>query len=468
MAALTTLACLISSNMCVASDLTDTTATSGISIGSPASAHQQAALTERPAVSSESDDSNDSFEDDDDGCLGAHGRNDEAWACDEEVDLGELADRVADALLGIDAEERAVLGSKNSIPSLSPTSRTRVEADARKVCGEEYLKMCSKGASCCNISSCLQIACGEFTRGGGLTKSTVGVAAVEWQQSRLKRHEALVVSIDKDPSMPPKDRLESLQLHVPELFAHVSLKGFKRLISQQVTHGEAKTITHAGAIGNALHNRQPNHAQELGGSSGDVSTRQTPQEEEETDMRLDNLVEDGTRVRPGGSKIVIGGRTVVIGMDSPPPSDSSQLDRGARKQLRVEAHKEDSISRVTPPSSGLGSTSDEAHGGGGGGKEEDKAPQGRGLLWFRATGMESTRSPQLQKADINSNTGSTMPAWWKCGRHRRQTQSRSNVLLYREVVLWTSRTDHCYRHLRDRTSCQTRGETSQRGVSGSL
>ncbi|CAN0551147.1 unnamed protein product, partial [Ectocarpus sp. 12 AP-2014] len=88
-----------------------------------------------------------------------------------------LADRVADALLGIDAEERRVLGSKNSISSLSPTSRTRVEADARKVCGEEYLKMCSKGASCCNISSCLQIACGEFTRGGGLTKSTVGVAA---------------------------------------------------------------------------------------------------------------------------------------------------------------------------------------------------------------------------------------------------------------------------------------------------
>lgn len=60
----------------------------------------------------------------------------------------------------------------------------------------------------------------------------MGVAAGEWQQSRLKRHEALEVSIDKDPSMPPKDRLESLQLHVPELFAHVSLKGFKRLISQ--------------------------------------------------------------------------------------------------------------------------------------------------------------------------------------------------------------------------------------------
>lgn len=169
MAALTTLAWLISSSMSVASALTDTTATSGISIGSPASAHQQAALIERPAVSSESDNSNDSFEDDDDGCLGAHGRNDEAWACGEKVDLGELADRVADALLGIDADERRVLGSKISIPPLSPTSRTRVEADARKVCGEEYLKMCSKGASCCN-SSCLQIACGEFTRGGGLTK----------------------------------------------------------------------------------------------------------------------------------------------------------------------------------------------------------------------------------------------------------------------------------------------------------
>ncbi|CAN0450818.1 unnamed protein product, partial [Ectocarpus sp. 12 AP-2014] len=382
MAALTTLACLISSSMCVASALADTTATSGISIGSPASAHQQAALTEGAAVSSESDNSNDSFEDDDDGCLGAHGRNDEAWACDEEVDLGELADRLADALLGIDAEERRVLGSKNSIPPLLPTSRTRVESDARKVCGEECLKMCSKGASCCNISSCFQIACGEFTRGGGLTKSTVGVAAGEWQQSRLKRHEALVVSIDKDPSVPPKDRLESLQLHVPELFAHVSLKGFKRLISQagkRVTHGEAKTVKHAGSIGNALHHRQPNHAQELGGSSGGVHTRQTSQEEEETDMRPDSLVEDGTRVQQGGSQIVIGRRTVVVGMDSPPPSDSSQVNRSARKRLRVEAHKEDSISRVTTPSSGLASTSDEVHGGGGGGGGGGQGPTREGV-----------------------------------------------------------------------------------------
>lgn len=168
MAALTTLAWLISSCVCVASVLTDTTATGRISIGSPASA-QQAALTERPAVSSESDSSNDSVEDDDDGCVGAHGSNDKAWACDEEVDLGELADRVADALLGIDAQERGVLGSRISIPSRSPTSRTGVEADASKVCGEEYLKMCSKGDRCCN-SSCLQIACGELTRGGGPTK----------------------------------------------------------------------------------------------------------------------------------------------------------------------------------------------------------------------------------------------------------------------------------------------------------
>ncbi|CBJ30981.1 Mannosyl-oligosaccharide 1,2-alpha-mannosidase, family GH47 [Ectocarpus siliculosus] len=165
--------------------------------------------------------------------------------------------------------------------------------------------------------------------------------------------------------MPPKDRLESLQLHVPELFAHVSPKGFKRLISQ-VTHGEAKAVKHSGAIGNALHHRQSNHAQELGGSSGGVNTRQTPQEEEETDMRPDKLVEDGTIVQQGGSRIVVGGRTVVIGMDTPPPSDSSQLNRGARKRLRVEAYKEDSISSVTTPSSGLRSTSDEVHGGGGG------------------------------------------------------------------------------------------------------
>ncbi|CAM9915035.1 unnamed protein product [Ectocarpus fasciculatus] len=372
MATLTTLAWLIPSCVCVASALTDTTTTSGISIGSPAAAQQQAALTERPAVSSESDNSNDSFEDVDDGCPGAHGSNDKAWACDEEVDLGELADRVADALLGIDAEERRVLGSKISIPSLITTSRTGVEADASKVCGEEYLKMCSKGERCCN-SACLQIACGELTRGGGLTKSTLGVAAGEWRQSRLTRQEALVSSIDLDPSMPPKDRLESLQLHVPELFAHVSLKGFKRLISQQITHGEAKTVKRAGAIGNSLHRRQSNHAQELRGSS---ATRQTPQEEEGTEMRPDNLVGDEKRGQQGGRNIVIGGRTVVIGMDNPPPLDSSQLNRGERKRQRVEARKEDSISRVTMPSSGPTSTSDEVvlHGGGGGKERGGQGP----------------------------------------------------------------------------------------------
>lgn len=96
-------------------------------------------------------------------------------------------------------------------------------------------------------------------------------------------------------------------------------------------------------------------------------------------MRPDNLVEDGTRVRPGGSKIVIGGRTVVIGMDSPPPSDSSQLNRGARKRLRVEAHKQDSISRVTTPSSGLSSTSDKVHGGGGGGEGGGQGPTREGV-----------------------------------------------------------------------------------------
>lgn len=39
-------------------------------------------------------------------------------------------------------------------------------------------------------------------------------------------------SVRKDESMPPNDRLKDLQLHMPELFEHVSLKGFKRLIAQ--------------------------------------------------------------------------------------------------------------------------------------------------------------------------------------------------------------------------------------------
>lgn len=32
--------------------------------------------------------------------------------------------------------------------------------------------------------------------------------------------------------MPPKDRLQHLRLNMPELFEHVSLRGFKRLIAQ--------------------------------------------------------------------------------------------------------------------------------------------------------------------------------------------------------------------------------------------
>ncbi len=32
--------------------------------------------------------------------------------------------------------------------------------------------------------------------------------------------------------MSPKDRLRDLQLHAPELFQHVSIKGLKRLIAQ--------------------------------------------------------------------------------------------------------------------------------------------------------------------------------------------------------------------------------------------
>ena len=50
--------------------------------------------------------------------------------------------------------------------------------------------------------------------------------------SRILRHEALENSLLDNPSTPPKDRLRSLQLHMPELFRHVSPKGFKRLIDK--------------------------------------------------------------------------------------------------------------------------------------------------------------------------------------------------------------------------------------------
>lgn len=62
-----------------------------------------------------------------------------------------------------------------------------------------------------------------------LVRAPKGVAS---QTLRSRRHEALAVSIGNKSSMPPKDRLQDLQLHMPDLFGHVSLKGFKRLVSQ--------------------------------------------------------------------------------------------------------------------------------------------------------------------------------------------------------------------------------------------
>lgn len=63
---------------------------------------------------------------------------------------------------------------------------------------------------------------------------TLGAAAS--RRLRVRRQEALVMSVSKSPSTPPKDRLHDLQLHLPELFSHVSLKGFKRLLSQVRQH----------------------------------------------------------------------------------------------------------------------------------------------------------------------------------------------------------------------------------------
>eukprot|EP00903_Cladosiphon_okamuranus_P011485 g10817.t1 len=61
------------------------------------------------------------------------------------------------------------------------------------------------------------------------------------QQSRLRRQKALVTSVKTDESMPLKDRFQHLQLHMPELFEHVSLNGFKRLMTQVTGKGASAT-----------------------------------------------------------------------------------------------------------------------------------------------------------------------------------------------------------------------------------
>lgn len=49
-------------------------------------------------------------------------------------------------------------------------------------------------------------------------------------------------SISQDESLSPKDRLRDLQLHAPELFEHVSVKGLKRLIAQVKRSGSVVRI----------------------------------------------------------------------------------------------------------------------------------------------------------------------------------------------------------------------------------
>lgn len=49
---------------------------------------------------------------------------------------------------------------------------------------------------------------------------------------RTLRREALRLSLDITGSLPPKDRLEKLKRQTPQLFEHVSINGFKRMLSQ--------------------------------------------------------------------------------------------------------------------------------------------------------------------------------------------------------------------------------------------
>lgn len=145
---------------------------------------------------------------------GGHGSSDHiAWtSVGDAVDLGELADRVSDALVTAVGVDGHALGSVPPSPDSTPLSASaqatskfsnRDEQESRdaqeegvaesaqrddagheaawgvgmgETCGKgEYQRVCSKNEECCNSScgicapkghSCLQIACGGLSRGG--------------------------------------------------------------------------------------------------------------------------------------------------------------------------------------------------------------------------------------------------------------------------------------------------------------
>lgn len=57
------------------------------------------------------------------------------------------------------------------------------------------------------------------------------------KDTRVLQRIEIEASLLANPSIPPKDRLQDLQTSMPALFEHVSIKGFKRLISQVSAKG---------------------------------------------------------------------------------------------------------------------------------------------------------------------------------------------------------------------------------------
>lgn len=191
---------------------------------------QRKTLLEDPAASSENRKGNDSgLSGDDPGAKDSGGggdcdkghRHDQASTSDEAVDLGELADRVADALARSNDRSNDEPRVRINVEGLRETLSTAEEAlsdpqtddgpdvsgveahedlegldtealktaaisgipsemEAGKVCGKGGLqKTCSLGEECCNSScgtcaprgqSCLQIECGKLTSGNTSSK----------------------------------------------------------------------------------------------------------------------------------------------------------------------------------------------------------------------------------------------------------------------------------------------------------
>ncbi|CAM9228299.1 unnamed protein product, partial [Scytosiphon promiscuus] len=221
-----------------------------------AEAERQTAV-EHPAAPLKNNKGNDSCASADGSEPGGKGRRDcgkdqkhhhQASTLDEVVDLGELADRVAEALVGMDEGSVEVVIAHRTAKETATASEISAGIDVGKTCGKgEFRKTCNLGEECCNSScgtcapggqACLQLECGELTRSDSSSKlgngSGVGGAS---RRFRFRRLEALMMSLGMENYMPPKDRLQDLRLQQPELFSHVSLKGFKRLISQVIGLG---------------------------------------------------------------------------------------------------------------------------------------------------------------------------------------------------------------------------------------